>query len=637
VKKALLSGLIWLVLLGGAAAQVQTNPYPIGTEGGSGGTASALATTANPVVVNTAPSPTVGQVLTATSPTAANWQTLTASASSITIGTTTILNGAPSCFLDNPTGTVSNCDPLGANVVSALGTDVGTAGSFVVFGGALGTPSSGTGTNLTNIPISTAISGLGANVATALSVAIGTNGSPVLLGGAGGTPSSLTLTNATGLPDSGIVVQTANTVMGAKAATSPIQLPMPSCSAATNALTWSTGNGFGCNTINGAVGANPTATAGPSVINGSATTFMRSDAAPPVQVGTSAQEGILQGDGATLKITAGTIAIDLTHANTWTNQTFVAPVLGTPASGTLTNMTGLPLGGITSQSANVIIGTIASGSPTALAIPSCQGGANALNWTTGTGFSCLTISGGSATAITVGTTTVGSGTPNGLLYDAAGVLGNLATANSGVLVTSSGGAPSIATTLPSGLSIPSPTVTGAFTATGLVTLADLATQATNTIVANVTSGSASPTAVSVGSCSAAGDALIWTTNTGPGCNTSITAAAAPLSGITGLGSNVATALAVNVGTAGAFVVLGGAGGTPSSLTLGLRGSEHRRRQRNRQQRQPDRHGHAVVFWCHERPDLDARIGLQLQHDQRQRRLNGREHDCRQRYHEWPAI
>lgn len=38
-------------------------------------------------------------------------------------------------------------------------------------------------------------------------------------------------------------------------------------------------------------------------------------------------------------------------------------------------------------------------------------------------------------------------------------------------------------------------------------------------------------------------------------------------GISGLGTNVATALAVNVGTTGAFVVQDGAGGTPSSLTL----------------------------------------------------------------------
>lgn len=39
------------------------------------------------------------------------------------------------------------------------------------------------------------------------------------------------------------------------------------------------------------------------------------------------------------------------------------------------------------------------------------------------------------------------------------------------------------------------------------------------------------------------------------------------SGISGLGTGVATALAVNVGSAGAFVTFNGAGGTPSSLTL----------------------------------------------------------------------
>jgi len=38
-------------------------------------------------------------------------------------------------------------------------------------------------------------------------------------------------------------------------------------------------------------------------------------------------------------------------------------------------------------------------------------------------------------------------------------------------------------------------------------------------------------------------------------------------GITGLGTNVATALAVNVGSAGAFTTFNGAGGTPSSITL----------------------------------------------------------------------
>ena len=78
-----------------------------------------------------------------------------------------------------------------------------------------------------------------------------------------------------------------------------------------------------------------------------------------------------------------------------------------------------------------------------------------------------------ATTITPGTTTVTSGTPNGLLYDNGGTLGNLATVNNGVLVTSGTGVPSISTSI-SGLAgitgTPISGSTGAFTTlTGAVT------------------------------------------------------------------------------------------------------------------------------------------------------------------------
>ena len=91
---------------------------------------------------------------------------------------------------------------------SAWGTSYSTTGtgdvvlstSPTLVTPALGTPSSGTLTNATGLPIATGVSGLGTGVATALAVAVGSAGAPVVNGGALGTPSSGTLTNATGLP-----------------------------------------------------------------------------------------------------------------------------------------------------------------------------------------------------------------------------------------------------------------------------------------------------------------------------------------------------------------------------------------------------------------------------------------------------
>lgn len=65
-------------------------------------------------------------------------------------------------------------------------------------GGPLGTPSSGTLTSLTGLPVATGISGLGTGIATALAINAGSAGAPVLFNGAAGTPSSLVATNATG-------------------------------------------------------------------------------------------------------------------------------------------------------------------------------------------------------------------------------------------------------------------------------------------------------------------------------------------------------------------------------------------------------------------------------------------------------
>lgn len=118
--------------------------------------------------------------------------------------------------------TVVKTTTTGTGVVTALGVNVGSAGAFVVLGGALGTPSSGVATNLTGTAagltagVASAvavggITGLGTNVATALAVNIGSAGAPVLFNGAGGTPSSLVGTNITGTA-AGLTAGTASAV-----------------------------------------------------------------------------------------------------------------------------------------------------------------------------------------------------------------------------------------------------------------------------------------------------------------------------------------------------------------------------------------------------------------------------------------
>lgn len=67
----------------------------------------------------------------------------------------------------NAVGGLVGFSSLGTGVFTALGINVGSAGSVVLNGGALGTPSSGTLTNTTGLPIA-GVTGWGTGVATAL-------------------------------------------------------------------------------------------------------------------------------------------------------------------------------------------------------------------------------------------------------------------------------------------------------------------------------------------------------------------------------------------------------------------------------------------------------------------------------------
>ena len=156
---------------------------------------------------------------------------------------------------------------------------------------------------------------------------------------------------------------------------------------------------------------------------------------------------------------------------------------------------------------------------------------------------------------TLGSITYGNGTSGTVTEEpVAGALGT-----STIYLPSIGG--TIVTTA-GGQSIAGLTVTTTFTATGLVTLADIATQANNTVLLNASGGVASPTAYAMSDCHAAGDATIWTAGTGFGCNSSITAAAVPATGVTAgaLGSTVT----INNANWSGTVLAAGNGGTNCS-------------------------------------------------------------------------
>jgi len=100
--------------------------------------------------------------------------------------------------------TVSASTPIavasgGTGVTTSTGTtNVVLSNSPTLVTPNLGTPSAAVLTSATGLPISTGVSGLGTGIATALAVNTGSAGAPVLFNGALGTPTSGTVTNLTG-------------------------------------------------------------------------------------------------------------------------------------------------------------------------------------------------------------------------------------------------------------------------------------------------------------------------------------------------------------------------------------------------------------------------------------------------------